>query len=111
MAFQQVGTCQFSFTVATAAEVDFVSVPFALRIAADAMIISVLRSFGTQLKDRGVWSPKGAYDYGEPIAPGGELEGRISLSPVAKFTNGSQRLISRTKLNQARFQLTAEVTA
>lgn len=109
VAFQQVGTCQFIFTVTTAAVVDFVSVPFALRIAADAVIISVLRSFGKQLKDIDVWSPKGAYHYGEPIAPGRELEGRISLSPVARTTDGSMRLMSRTDLDQGRFQLTAEV--
>ena len=108
-AFQQDGPCQFSFTVSTAAAVAFVSVPFALRIAADAVIIAVLRSLGKRLKDGSVWSPKGVYHYGEPMAAGSPLQGRISLSPVAAISGGTQRLLSCTDLDQGRFRLHAEV--
>jgi hypothetical protein len=88
--------------------VGFISVPFAVRIAADAIIIAVMRSMGKTLKDVSVWGTKGSYQYREPMAPGRELNGEITLSPLAQL-GAVRRMLATASLDDDRFAMTSEV--
>lgn len=108
--FTQTGENTFAFEVETEAAVDFVSIPFALRIAADAVIIAVLRSIGKKLKDVSVWGTKGTFTYREPIQPGRRLRGTVSLSPAAQLGAGKpQRMLTVATLDGGRFSMTSEI--
>ena len=109
VAVQQISDSTYEFAVDTEAGVDFISVPFALRIAADAVIVAVLRAQGKLIKDVAVWSNKGHYTYHEPIEPGRRLAGQVSLSPVVASEPGRQRLLAAVTLDGGRFTLMAEV--
>jgi diaminopimelate decarboxylase len=108
LSFARTGENTYRFTARTRAEVSFVSVPFAHRIAADAMIIAVMRSMNKTLKDVSVWGTKGSYQYREPIASGRELQGEIALSAVAHL-GASQRMLVTASLDSGRFSMVAEV--
>jgi diaminopimelate decarboxylase len=107
-AFRQTGENTFTFEVMPEAAVGFISVPFAIRIAADAIIIAVLRSLGKAIKDVSVWGTKGSFRYGEPMTPGRSLSGQINLSPVASMGD-SRRLLATASLDGGRFSMSSEV--
>jgi hypothetical protein len=90
------------------ASVDFVSVPYAMRIAADAAIIAVLKYVGKEIKDVSVWSSKGTYQYREPIKPANHITGTIHFSPKASAIAGS-KLISAINLDGNRFSMVSEI--
>jgi hypothetical protein len=48
----------YSFTVLTSSVVDFISMPFGLRIVGDASIVSILHSKGYDLKKFSIWGRK-----------------------------------------------------
>jgi len=106
--FRQTGENTFTFEVLPEAAVGFISVPFAIRIAADAIIIAVLRGLGKAIKDVSVWGTKGSFRYGEPMTPGRKLSGQIHLSPIA-YMGGSRRLVATASLDGGRFSMTSEV--
>lgn len=104
----QSGESVFTFQVDLRASVEFVSVPYAMRIAADATIIAVLKYIGKAIKDVSVWSTKGTYQYREPIQPGKRVEGIIRFSPKASMASGS-KLIASISLDGSRFTMVTEV--
>jgi diaminopimelate decarboxylase len=99
----------FTFEFEPRCSVDFISVPFAMRITADAVIIAVLAAMGKQFKDVDVWGSKGTFSYREPIRPGKRVAGTISLSPLAEAFNAKHRVIVTATLDGARFSMTSEV--
>jgi diaminopimelate decarboxylase len=107
--FRQTGPNSFLFQVDVQASVDFVSVPFAMRITADAVIIAVLIALGKQCKDVSVWGSKGTFTYREPIQPGKEIQGTITLSPLAPVPGGKLRLNAVATLDQKRFSMSSEI--
>jgi diaminopimelate decarboxylase len=108
LSFARTGDNTFTFTAQPEASVDFISVPFAVRIAADALIIAVMRGMGKTLKDVSVWGSKGSYQYREPMTPGRALRGAITLSPLAQL-GAAQRMLVTASLDEGRFTMTSEV--
>lgn len=107
--FSQTSLASYSFEVETQASVDFISVPFAMRIVADAVIVAVLMTMGKTVKDVSLWGSKGTFNYKEPIQPGQTLTGTVTLSPLATGIAGQQRVLSVATLDGGRFSMTSEV--
>jgi diaminopimelate decarboxylase len=81
----------YRFTVLTTSLVDFISMPFVIRIFGDASIISVLHSKGIQEKKNPVWGRKLSMDFYEQLPSNQKFEFTILLSnPIVK---GSQLVI------------------
>ena len=92
----------YEFTVSTSSVVDFISMPFAIRIIGDATIISVLHSKGYDHKDFSIWGRKLNMDCYEQIPSNQNLEFSIALSDTLK--KGNQYLIvSRFKTSCNKF--------
>ena len=107
--FLRTGENSFRFVVETSSGVDFISIPFAQRITADAVIIAVMRRLGRTVKDVSVWSTKGSYEYREPIRPGTPLEGTVTLSTGGPLSGDRKRLLIGASLDGGRFTMTAEI--
>ena len=106
-----VRTGEFSFVCEAdiTASAGFVSVPFAQQIAADAVIIAVLRAMGKTIKDVSVWGTKGTFQYREPMLPNRRIRGTITLSPLASVIGGKLRMLCSVTLDGDRFSMTAEI--
>ena len=77
----------YRFTVLTNSIVDFISMPFAIRIFGDASIISILHSKGIQEKINPVWGRKLSMDFYEQLPSNQKFEFTILLSnPIEKET-------------------------
>jgi diaminopimelate decarboxylase len=79
----------YSFTVSTFSAVDFISMPFAIRIIGDATIISVLHSKGHHQKDISIWGRKLTMDCYEQLPSNQQFQFTISLSSTLKKGNQS----------------------
>lgn len=79
----------YSFTVSTSSAVDFISMPFAIRIIGDATIISVLHSEGHHQKDISIWGRKLTMDCYEQLPSNQQFQFTISLSSTLKKGNQS----------------------
>jgi diaminopimelate decarboxylase len=107
--FSQLDRRSFAFDVMTRCGVDFVSVPFAMRITADAVIIAVLSAMGKRIKDVSVWGSKGTFQYREPIQSGKRIGGTVTLSPLAAATAGKHKVVAVATLDGERFSMSSEV--
>jgi len=77
----------YRFTVLTNSIVDFISMPFAIRIFGDASIISILHSEGIQEKKNPVWGRKLSMDSYDKLPSNQKFEFTILLSnPIEKET-------------------------
>jgi diaminopimelate decarboxylase len=75
----------YRFTVLTTSVVDFISMPFAIRIFGDASIISILHSKGVYEKKNPVWGRKLSMDFYEQLPSNQKFEFTILLSnPIEK---------------------------
>lgn len=108
ISFTQTGNLTFAFEVDTQASVNFISVPFAMRIAADAIIIAALKVNGKVIKDVSVWGNKGSFLYKEPIQPGGCIKGSVALSNTAPVV-GAKRMIATASMDDYKFTMTSEI--
>jgi diaminopimelate decarboxylase len=72
----------YRFVVSTRSAVDFVSMPFAIRIMGDATIISLLHRDEYQHKDFAIWGRKLTMDCFDKVKSNGQFEFTISLSNV-----------------------------
>lgn len=70
----------YKFTVLTSSVVDFISMPFAIRIIGDASIISVLHNKGYDEKKFSLWGRKLSMDCYGQLPSNSNLEFTISLS-------------------------------
>lgn len=70
----------YKFTVLTSSEVDFISMPFAIRIMGDATIISILHNKGYDQKKFSLWGRKLNMDCYEQLPSNSNLEFTITLS-------------------------------
>lgn len=82
---------RYKFTVSTSSVVDFISMPFAIRIMGDAAIISILHSKGYNQKDFAIWGRKLSMDCYDQLKSNGSIEFSIALSETIK--KGSQNII------------------
>lgn len=83
VSMQQLSENQFEFEFQVRSDVNFVSMPFGLRLIGDAAIASVLHSAGKEEKDISVWGDELAIHCAQQIASNRTLNCRISLSPIA----------------------------
>lgn len=81
----------YEYTVSTSSVVDFISMPFAIRIIGDASIISILHSKGYDHKDFSIWGRKLNMDCYEQLPSNQNLKFSIALSETLK--KGNQYLI------------------
>jgi diaminopimelate decarboxylase len=70
----------YKFTVLTSSVVEFISMPFAIRIIGDASIVSVLHNKGFDQKKFSLWGRKLSMDCYEQLPSNCKLEFTISLS-------------------------------
>lgn len=79
----------YEFNVMTDSVVDFISIPFAIRIIGDASIISVLHSGGFQQKTFPIWGRKLSIDCYEQLPSNQNFEFKIFLSETLTKDNQS----------------------
>jgi diaminopimelate decarboxylase len=91
----------YRFAVSTTSLVDFISMPFAIRIMGDATIISLLHKCGYEKKDFAVWGRKLTMDCFDQVNSNEILEFTISLSEMIK-KDESCVLVSRFRTNCGR---------
>lgn len=82
VAMQKLSENQFEFEFQVSSEVSFVSMPFGLRLIADATIASVLHAVGKEHKDISVWGDELILHCAQQIRSNRTLNCRISLSPM-----------------------------
>jgi hypothetical protein len=80
---------QYKFTVLTTSIVDFISMPFAIRIIGDASIISVLHSKGYQQKQFPIWGRKLSMDCYDQLPSNQNFDFTIALSDTLVNENKS----------------------
>jgi diaminopimelate decarboxylase len=80
---------QYKFTVLTTSIVDFISMPFAIRIIGDASIICVLHSKGYLQKKFPIWGRKLSMDCYDQLPSNQNLEFTIALSDTLVKENKS----------------------
>lgn len=78
---------KYEFKVSTSSVVDFVSMPFAVRIFGDAAIISVLHSKGYKQKLASIWGRKLTMDCYDKMKSNGPLEFSMALSETIEKGN------------------------
>ncbi|MFM9100632.1 MAG: hypothetical protein ACKOPS_04560, partial [Cyanobium sp.] len=83
--------------------VDFVSLPFALRIAGDAAIISLLHRQGCERKSIAVWGTRLALSAYQKLAMPADLRVGLQLSTPLRKPNGSMECIAHWCLNEGAF--------
>jgi diaminopimelate decarboxylase len=79
----------YKFTVSTSSAVDFISMPFAIRIIGDAAIISALHSKGYHQKSFSVWGRKLSMDFYEQLPGNQNFDFSIFLSDTLQKNNKS----------------------
>ena len=84
----------YRFAVYTTSVVDFISMPFVIRIMGDATIISLLHRGGYEKKDFSVWGRKVMMDCFDQVKSNGIMEFTISLSEMVQKED-STVLVSR----------------
>jgi diaminopimelate decarboxylase len=83
--------------------VNFVSLPFALRIAGDAAIISLLHRQGCERKSIAVWGTRLAMSAYQKLAMPVDLRVGLQLSTPHRKPNGSMECIAHWSLNEGAF--------
>lgn len=78
---------KYCFTVSTSSTVDFISMPFAIRIFGDAAIISVLHSKGFDKKNTSIWGRKLTMDFYEQVKSNETFDFIITLSETIQKQN------------------------
>ncbi len=87
---------RYRFIASASSAVDFISMPFAIRILGDATIISVLDKTGHSKKDVAVWGRKVTMDCFDQIPVNEPMEFIISLSE-ARISGSKNTIVSRFK--------------
>ncbi len=85
------GDLRYEFTVQTHSEVDFISMPFAMRIFGDAAIIAILHSKGFSKKNFAMWGRKFSMDCYGQVPSNVQLDFTITLS--ATVNKGNQNIM------------------
>jgi diaminopimelate decarboxylase len=75
---------KYHFSVSTTSPVDFISMPFVIRIMGDAAIVSLLHSKGFDQKNFAVWGRKLTLDCYDHIKSNETLEFNITLSETIR---------------------------
>jgi diaminopimelate decarboxylase len=82
---------EYTFTIKTSSSVDFISMPFAIRIMGDASIVSILHRIGYNQKKIPIWGRKLTMDCFNILPSNKIIEFKIKLSE--SIQKGNQYLI------------------
>ncbi len=83
----------YSFEVITTSAVDFVSMPFAIRIIGDAAIVAVLHQDGFDAKQKSVWGRRLVMDCFKQVSANVKLQFTLSLSETISAVDYTTRLL------------------
>jgi len=89
---KNIGRGEYEFLVKTDSEVDFISMPFAIRIFGDATIVAVLDMEGFSEKRISVWGRKLSLDCLRQVPSGQMLNFNISLSEASALSSAITRI-------------------
>lgn len=87
---------KYQFSVSTSSPVDFISMPFAIRIMGDAAIVSLLHSKGFDQKKFAVWGKKLALDCYNNIKSNEPLDIIITLSETIRKKQNFETVVRFT---------------
>ena len=79
--YREAASC-YRFVVDTRSAVDFISMPFAIRMMGDAAIIGLLHREGYEHKDFAIWGRRLTMDCFDKVKSNAQIEFTISLSDV-----------------------------
>jgi len=85
--------CTYAFEVLTASAVDFISMPFAIRILGDAAIVAVLHHEGFETKQQSVWGRRLVMDCFGQVPANAKFQFTLSLSDTIKAADYTTRLL------------------
>ena len=85
--------CTYAFEVLTASAVDFISMPFAIRILGDASIVAVLHHDGFETKQQSVWGRRLVMDCFGQVPANAKFQFTLSLSDTIKAADYTKRLL------------------
>jgi len=83
----------YTFEVSTQSSVDFISMPFAVRIFGDAAIVAVLHHDGFDTKTKSVWGRRLVMDCFKQVASNTNMAFRLSLSEAICTNDHSTRVV------------------
>ncbi len=83
----------YEFEVSTSAAVDFISMPFFIRIIGDASIVAVLHQDGFDTKQQSVWGRRLVMDCFKQVPANAALHFRLSLSEPISAPDYTTRLL------------------
>lgn len=89
----QTSYCTYVFEVLTASAVDFISMPFAIRILGDASIVAVLHHDGFETKQQSVWGRRLVMDCFKQVPANAKFQFTLSLSDTIKAADHSIRMV------------------
>ncbi|MFN5371620.1 MAG: diaminopimelate decarboxylase family protein [Bacteroidia bacterium] len=85
--------CTYVFEVLTASAVDFISMPFAIRILGDATIVAVLHHDGFETKQQSVWGRRLVMDCFKQVPANAKFQFTLSLSDTIQAADNSTRMV------------------
>ena len=89
------GERSYEIDVMTQSRVDFISMPFAVRIFGDAAIVGLLHLMQSEKKEYPIWGRKLNLDCFGQVKTGVPIRLRISFSNVLRELNGTNTVIAR----------------
>ncbi len=91
----KIGERTYEIDVMTESKVDFISMPFAIRIFGDAVIVTLLEHLGAEKKEVPIWGRKLNLDCFGQVKTGVPVRLRVSFSNLIKELNGTNTVIAR----------------
>jgi diaminopimelate decarboxylase len=90
---EQATSITYEFEVLTSSVVDFVSMPFAIRIIGDAAIVAVLHHEGFDTKQQAVWGRRLVMDCFKQVQANAKLRFTLSLSETICASGNTTRVV------------------
>lgn len=90
---EQATSITYEFEVLTSSVVDFVSMPFAIRIIGDAAIVAVLHHEGFDTKQQAVWGRRLVMDCFKQVLANAKLRFTLSLSETICASGNTTRVV------------------
>ena len=84
-------------------EVDYVSMPFAIRMVGDALIIATCDALGKTHKDIDIWGSNLVLKCSSPMASNRRVSCEVELSEVRSRARGGKALLAQFSLDQGEF--------
>ena len=92
---ERTGERSFAIDVMTESRVSFISMPFAIRIFGDAVIVTLLHMMNSEKKELPIWGRKLNLDCFGQVKTGVPVRIRVSFSNPVKELNGTNTIVAR----------------